>query len=659
MTGIRIRQLVVPSGVGAIVNDTTARSLLVRSLDSWFGRPDSDAAEFNISDPRLQDLLGGVCLRSPPEWRTPAFASVGATTNIQISIPAFRFPTWWTCRASSCHWMTQWPRGMAKAPVCEMLNCKLYRKPMVQIPLVLGCELGCLSDVPWRELTGCGPDCRTIFLKGSGGIPERKLVCDTHCPEGVSLGKITQYSPSGFEELFRRRNGADFACPGVWAWQGRDPKPCTGRPVVSFVNALSLHTTLTISSIYIPNEIIAVAGSECSALRAFLLSDAVNYAWQELQEFIARGGRAHPKAIRLIQEIKNELGNGPEALRPLAEQRSDELIEKLTGAASDRISRTMPRHAHGIAAKYRAEEHCVLHASNSMPDFVTEPLGNLQGEMQDYFGEVVRVRRIRQTLVGVGFYRFGQPPKEQVTRALALRAIRQYFKQHRGLAADASLPLDAWLPAISASGEGVLLDLNEGQLRTWWRDLGALVEQHLNPAFAAFKLQLAEGFRSPVRNAEPAPIEDEFQLEWFARHTLVHTLSHVLMTQFAFDCGYSEESLAERLYVSVDPDAPMASVLIYTASGDSDGTLGGLSSLATFDRLQPAVLRALDRARFCSSDPICSERAGSESQVRAFNGVGCHCCVMTPDLSCESGNRMLDRALLVHPEFGYFRELLR
>ncbi|MFD2271450.1 hypothetical protein ACFS07_10660 [Undibacterium arcticum] len=41
-----------------------------------------------------------------------------------------------------------------------------------------------------------------------------------------------------------------------------------------------------------------------------------------------------------------------------------------------------------------------------------------------------------------------------------------------------------------------------------------------------------------------------------------------------FECGYSTASLRERLYISSDATAPMAGILIYTAAGDSEGTMG-------------------------------------------------------------------------------------
>lgn len=58
---------------------------------------------------------------------------------------------------------------------------------------------------------------------------------------------------------------------------------------------------------------------------------------------------------------------------------------------------------------------------------------------------------------------------------------------------------------------------------------------------------------------------------------LLHTISHLLIKQLSFECGYSIASLKERIYCSDESDGKvMAGLLIYTASGDSEGTMGGL-----------------------------------------------------------------------------------
>jgi hypothetical protein len=125
---------------------------------------------------------------------------------------------------------------------------------------------------------------------------------------------------------------------------------------------------------------------------------------------------------------------------------------------------------------------------------------------------------------------------------------------------------------------------------------------------------------------------------WASRYLLVHSLAHVLINQFVFECGYSTASLRERLYVSADANAPMAGILIYTAAGDSEGTLGGLVRLGRQERLGPVVRRALSRASWCSADPVCSENLGGQGS-RLANLAACHACVLLPETSCETSTR--------------------
>jgi len=145
---------------------------------------------------------------------------------------------------------------------------------------------------------------------------------------------------------------------------------------------------------------------------------------------------------------------------------------------------------------------------------------------------------------------------------------------------------------------------------------------------------------------------------WASRFLLVHTLAHIVINQLVFECGYSTASLRERLYVSDDSDAPMAGVLIYTSSGDSEGTLGGLVRLAEPKRFHDVVLHAIERASWCSADPVCAE----VSNAGDANLAACQSCVLLPETSCETFNRGLDRAMVVgtpsSPNSGFFSPML-
>src|SRR5262249_49459417 len=140
---------------------------------------------------------------------------------------------------------------------------------------------------------------------------------------------------------------------------------------------------------------------------------------------------------------------------------------------------------------------------------------------------------------------------------------------------------------------------------------------------------------------------------------LLHTLAHLLINRLSFDCGYGSSSLRERLYCDAeDRDHPMQGVLIYTASGDSEGTMGGLVRQGNPGRLENTLIRSLRAAQWCSSDPICMESTGQGPE--SCNLAACHSCALLPETSCEEGNRLLDRVLVVglpdNLDIGFFSD---
>jgi hypothetical protein len=203
-----------------------------------------------------------------------------------------------------------------------------------------------------------------------------------------------------------------------------------------------------------------------------------------------------------------------------------------------------------------------------------------------------------------------------------------------------------WLPAIKVYGEGIFLEVNSDELAKW-----AATVPGLRPEFR----QLVAHYNA----ARTARLQPNRNIT--AKFMLLHTLSHVLINQLSFDCGYGSASLRERLYCDFsNPSRPMQGFLIYTASGDSEGTMGGLVRQGKPGRLEATLRRALQHAAWCSSDPVCIESKGQGSDNS--NLAACHGCCLLPETSCEEGNRLLDRALLVgtpeHPTLGFFNKLL-
>ena len=131
------------------------------------------------------------------------------------------------------------------------------------------------------------------------------------------------------------------------------------------------------------------------------------------------------------------------------------------------------------------------------------------------------------------------------------------------------------------------------------------------------------------------------------RFYLLHTFAHSLIKEMEFSCGYPSASLSERVYYS----HRMCGVLIYTAEG-SEGSMGGLVWQGKDTLIERTIKRAMDRARHCSSDPICWER-----DKETMNLAACFSCEMVSETSCEFRNMGLDRQALVNDSFGFFRDL--
>jgi hypothetical protein len=140
------------------------------------------------------------------------------------------------------------------------------------------------------------------------------------------------------------------------------------------------------------------------------------------------------------------------------------------------------------------------------------------------------------------------------------------------------------------------------------------------------------------------------------RLVVIHTLAHALIDQLALDAGYPAASLRERLYIAED----MEGLLIYTATTDSAGSLGGLIAQGETERLEHTLRSAIARSAWCSADPVCIEAEGQGTD--ALNLAACHVCALLPETSCEEMNTLLDRALLVgtpeNPKIGLFSALL-
>lgn len=127
---------------------------------------------------------------------------------------------------------------------------------------------------------------------------------------------------------------------------------------------------------------------------------------------------------------------------------------------------------------------------------------------------------------------------------------------------------------------------------------------------------------------------------------LIHTFAHLIINQLSFECGYGSSSIRERIYCEkAENEYGMYGVLIYTASGDSEGSLGGLVRQGAKDHIEDTIRDAVRNAAWCSSDPVCIQSYGQGPE--SCNLAACHNCALLPETCCECGNRLLDRGTVV------------
>lgn len=581
--GIRLSQTLVPFGVGAIY-DLRGESLVACDISYWKG------SGKRVTSKRLAKALGVEGFRSAPA-HVSLFGGSGAR------VPYYRFPQWLFCQ--NCRRMAKWSTKMEVDGEPPRCSCK--RKPqLVPMRFVMACPKGHLGDVPWEYWAHFGAkvpaqkqcrskDLRFIALAGSGaGLESLRIECNT-CGAKRSLAGITS------KETVKAMH---LKCPGKQPWQYIDGgSTCDVEPVILQRGASNLYFAHVSSAIDIPPE------SEYEEYGDLTLS-VVNHALFS----ILKSGPDGPIAAHIMEAIAAELECPIDKVRMVLDQE----LKAIEGAAVARAdSEDLQTDEWRAFTTPQVEQH-------ERSTFITRHVALLNEEerlsdsgvisaLGDLIDRVVLATKLREVRALTGFSRY-EIAKEPVPPDIG-----------RGL---------EWLPAIEVFGEGIFFTLREAPLRSWEELPGVaavatILEERRTRHFIAARLH---------KTVTP-------------RFVLLHTLAHVLIRELSFQCGYSSSSLRERIYAGgVGTGDPQAGILIYTAAGDVEGTLGGLARQGEPPEFARTILAGLERAAWCSSDPICRESPGQG--FGALNLGACHACALVSETSCESANVLLDRRLL-------------
>ncbi|WP_157538061.1 DUF1998 domain-containing protein [Kitasatospora azatica] len=634
---IRRSQLVAPFGPGAMQVLADGTSVITAGLDHWFIPGERlDQEEFRIHEWRLERHLGVEALYTPPDYRD-SFRSSPDQYNTKLQVPVLRFPAWSFC--PRCRALTQHPLHLADRPRCTNPNCPRQKASwapfLAQVPFVALCERGHLQDFPWVEWVhrAVSPSCRSPKLKlrtsGGGTLASQRVVCET-CHKDRGLEGITSVErPNQGDKdettylTAHLEDGTEFSCRGAMPWLGLATagQPC-GEPLRgSLRGAANVYYALVKSSIFIPEA--SSTGVDPRVLEA-------------LEEQTIARARANARGVLddgevlTASRLRRTARKNAFRLEKFTDEQIEAALSILEGPAA--ASTELTADADGDQAPFRQQEYTRIRDTIDSTELVVrEQEADSANDVGRLVSRVRLVEKLRETRVLWGFNRiFAESSNPDTAARMAL--LRRRTPEDG----------ESWLPAYTVLGEGIYLELDPELLVQW--EVAPSVQNRLVPIAQRFQM-VAQERHLVERQVTP-------------RLVLLHTLAHLLINQLTFECGYSSASLRERLYVSPGTDG-MNGLLIYTAAGDSEGTLGGLVRMGQPERFEEVLKNAISNSRWCSSDPVCMDSHGQGPD--SCNLAACHSCALLPETACEEFNRFLDRGLVAgtldDPGLGFFSSL--
>ena len=596
---IRCAQLIAPFGTGALTVVRDGTSLIAGGLDFWYVRESGDSksvdpSEYQIQEWRLQELLGVDHFRLPPDYRTArGVPGTSKTPNCWLTVPFLRFPRWHFC--SRCNLLTEHPLALRGRIYCEECKLKDLKIPLAQVPFAAMCDHGHLQDFPWREWVHKteSPTCdKPLRLVATGGTTLAAQVVKCECGMNRPLARITEASPDGTTHLSTHLadENTPFLCRGLRPWLGTDERsPCDRHMRGTLRSASNIYFADVRSAIFLPRGDNSVPGELVEALGNPPLSTAIRV-------LTGTGIAVQPAQLRGLYRQHLEIYT------------DNHIAYALLMIADGRKAPREGAPADGDDARtaFRRAEYATLQGGNDEQELMSRnaDLAGYKEDIRRFFHRIVLVHKLRETRALAGFTRVFPENDQPISEQMSLLWRRRPPSR------------ESWLPAYVVHGEGIFLELDEPSLREWETIPG--VQERVT--HLARNYQVAQQRRA----LRQRPI--------IGRFVLLHTLAHLLINRLTFECGYSTAALRERLYVSDHRTSPMAALLIYTAAGDAEGTMGGLVRMAKPGYLEPVVRRAIESARWCSADPVCMEMGDSGGQgPDSCNLAACHNCARPRD----------------------------
>lgn len=514
------------------------------------------------------------------------------------SLLTVRFPAWMFC--SRCRHLKRWTNedgiNNKKVPCCTNTACE--KKALVPMRFVAACNHGHLQDVPWD---------RWAHMNQAKDCPSSKeqLYFRTHANKGSGLDALYVHcknceAKNSLGSIMQPR-ALRIPCSDKQPWEYKkdyDPK-CEEPLQVLQRGASNLYYPIIRSALDIPFE---------SESKGNPIIEAIQNTedYNDLLRALERG--KENRALQCAEDLSDEFGFSAE-----------EIINSIKNGGEAPREFKIPDDK-----DLRFAEWEILSAENldklQTKNFKTRLayFSKIQSlGFSQWINKVLLLDKLREVRAFCGFERISPG-----SNPVLMKAENQ----------------KPWLPACEVFGEGIFIEFNQDALNEW-EEISSLF---IKPRIKSVQKRYANIASSYLPNPS-------------AKFIVLHTFAHLIIRQLSFESGYSSGSLRERIYA----DNGQAGILIYTADGDSEGSLGGLAQQGEANRFFPAIVAALETANWCSNDPVCSEL---ETQgVMGLNKAACHSCSLVSETSCEHNNLLLDRKLLIgdDKEQGLFSQIIR
>ena len=579
---VRPSQVITTFGPGAIV-DLQTLSVVVAGVDSW-----QKNDEQRIQEPRLERNLGVKHFYSAPPAKGNFEEKIG-------TLPSYLFPRYQVCSNALCGTLSepseQYFLRDEKRPVfrCQLCSGKF---PVNPAPFIVACPSGHMDDFPWRDFVHYGESkCKQpMQLKSSGKTGTvRDLKVECKCSKFRSLG----------DAFGTKKHEVVGACTKKRPWLGPDD---VDHKCEHIDEAETLQRGATNSWFPIVKSALSIQdaatpiGKVLTQADPDIISEISNM--DELNQYWKLLVKKQPDLVEFDGQRDEVLGH----------------ILKSSGAIqTDETDLLLP--------EWEALRDPEKFSKGERSDFFSQKT-KVPEKLKDVITSVVQVRKLLEVRALSGF-----------TRLESMGGPFGGEGSEENIAPISNNPDLDWLPAVEVRGEGLFFEFNSEVLDKWAS--ASEVQERVRKMIVAFRKDISD-------EDEPLTVDD---IREKARFVVLHSFSHAVMRALALDCGYSGSSIRERIYSSVEKGREMSGVLLYTASPDSEGSLGGLIDLGTPERLGDLLQSALRDVTRCSSDPLCASH--EPHRHRSTNGAACHACVLVPETSCEAYNSWLDRSLLV------------